>query len=149
MLKDEQKAISKFISDSGFVVLTEYPKDKVFQSNEFLKLPNGLYMNVIDSGKEKIDSFSVVLYRYKSFRSLFDTITYAGNWYDYSPSEFVYGPAPSSSNGQIEGLATPLSFVGNQAKVKLIIPSALNSYSIMNSVTPYYYDCIKYEKSIY
>jgi hypothetical protein len=107
-------------------------------------------MNVIDSGNgERIDSFSTVLFRYRTIRNLFDTVTYAGNWFGQAPSEFMYGLTPTSSNGYVEGLATPLNFVGNNAKVKLIIPSALNTYSIMQNVVPYYYYCVKYEKNIY
>jgi len=150
MLKDEQNTIAKFITDSGFKILNKYPESKVFAPNEFLRLPNGLYMNVIDSGNgEKIDSFKMVMYRFKSFHALSDTVDYTGNWDATYPYEFVYGLTPTSSNGYIEGFATPLHFIGNGGKVSLIIPSSLNSYSAMNSVTPYYYYCVKYEKSIY
>ncbi|MCL1942091.1 MAG: DUF4827 domain-containing protein [Candidatus Azobacteroides sp.] len=149
LLKDEQNAISKLIADSGFVVLNyrDYPKDRLFEPNEFVKLPNGLYLNVIDSGNgERIDSFSTVLLRYRSSRNLFDTLSVPGNWNSLSPMEFTYGLTASSTSGYVEGIATPLSYVGNYAKVKLIIPSSLNSYSIMQSVVPYYYYCVKYQK---
>lgn len=149
LLEDEQKAIGRLIADSNFTVLYSFPEK--FGSKDYVKLPNGLYMNVIDFGNkdEKIDSGKVVLYRYRSYRNLFDTITYTGNINNADPSSFIFGLTPTSSNGYIEGLATPLSFVGNGAKVNLIIPSALNSYSIMQNVTPYYFQNVSYQESMY
>ncbi len=152
LLQDEQDAISELIADSGFTVINynDYLRDRKLGPKDFVKLPNGLYMNVIDSGNgERFDTSAVVLWRYQSFRNLFDTTTYVGNWYSATPYEFQYGQTASSTNGYVEGFATPLSFVGNKAKVSLIIPSSLNTYTIMNNVVPYYYYCVKYEKNIY
>ncbi|MCD7973531.1 MAG: DUF4827 domain-containing protein [Candidatus Azobacteroides sp.] len=138
LLEDEQNAINKLITDSGFKILYSYPANKVFAENEFVKLPNGLYMNVIDSGNgTRVDSGKVVLYRIKYYRSLFDTTTYSG--YSVDPYSFIYGQGTTSSNSYSEGLATPLSFVGQNSKVRLIVPSSINTYTISQNVVPYYY----------
>ena len=148
LLKDEQNAISKFINDSNFTVLYSYPKDSIFLPNEFVKLPNGLYMNVIDRGNgSKIDSGQNVLMRVKYYRNLFDTTTYhSSNWSSGDPSQFVFGQA-SSSNNYVEGFATPLIFVRGNAKVRLIIPSSLNDYTTVQNVTPYYY-YVQYSENV-
>lgn len=49
-LKDERKAIERLIDREGFKVLKNYPSDGVFKENEFVKLENDVYLNVIDSG---------------------------------------------------------------------------------------------------
>ena len=49
-LKDERKAIDRLIDHEGFKILKNYPSDGVFKENEFVKLDNDVYLNVIDSG---------------------------------------------------------------------------------------------------
>ena len=49
-LKDERKAIDRLIDHEGFKILKHYPSDGVFKENEFVKLDNDVYLNVIDSG---------------------------------------------------------------------------------------------------
>ncbi|MCD8262958.1 MAG: DUF4827 domain-containing protein [Tannerellaceae bacterium] len=50
MLKDERKAIDRLKDEEGLDFIKEYPVNGVFKENEFVKLDNGIYMNVIDSG---------------------------------------------------------------------------------------------------
>ena len=49
-LKAERKAIDRLIDNEGIRVLKNYPSDGVFKENEFVKLDNDVYLNVIDSG---------------------------------------------------------------------------------------------------
>ena len=50
MLKAQEKAIDRLRADSGLVFLEEFPTDSIFKENEFVKLDNDVYLNVIDSG---------------------------------------------------------------------------------------------------
>ena len=50
MLKDEKKAIERFIDDKGLEILDDFPADSVFKENQFVLLDNGVYLNIIDKG---------------------------------------------------------------------------------------------------
>ena len=49
MLKAQEKAIDRLRADSGLVFLEEFPTDSIFKENEFVKLDNDVYLNVIDT----------------------------------------------------------------------------------------------------
>ena len=64
-VEEEQAIINNFINDHEVIVLKEYPGNGVFHKNEFVKLENGVYLHVIDSGNgnrpvsgTKIQSFA-------------------------------------------------------------------------------------------
>ena len=42
MLKDEKKAIERFIDDKGLEILDDFPADSVFKENQFVLLDNGV-----------------------------------------------------------------------------------------------------------
>ena len=48
MLKAQQKAIDRLEKDSGLVFLDDFPKDSIFKENEFVKLEDGVYLNIIE-----------------------------------------------------------------------------------------------------
>ena len=53
MLKDEKKAIERFIDDKGLEILDDFPADSVFKENQFVLLDNGVYLNIIDKGSDQ------------------------------------------------------------------------------------------------
>ena len=55
MLKDEKKAIERFIDDKGLEILDDFPADSVFKENQFVLLDNGVYLNIIDKNSVAAD----------------------------------------------------------------------------------------------
>ncbi len=143
-LKEEKKAIDRFINRNDLVILKEYPKDGVFKEKEFFKTSEGLYMHVVDSGNgTRVKALETVLIRYGGvsyFKS--DTTTYSYPTRD--PFEIIYGNSYSYGTYGCTGWVIPLSYVGEEAIVDLIIPSALGSSDDNSSFRPVYYKNLKY-----
>lgn len=53
MLKDEKEAIERLIDANDFEILDDFPKDSIFKENQFVKLENGVYLNIIDKGSSE------------------------------------------------------------------------------------------------
>lgn len=161
-LKEERKAIDRLIDREGIRVLKNYPADGVFQENEFVKLDNDVYINVIDSGngeravlgKTKVlcrfiandiiqtDSTALLVDNLSSLYNnvwgfptefVFGYNVYSGSNYDYKPDYFVG-----------EGLATGLYHVGDGAIVKLIVPFKRMGNTFQSSYTPIYFSKVRY-----
>ena len=161
-LKDERKAIDRLMDREGFKVLKNYPSDGVFKENEFVKLDNDVYLNVIDSGNgnRAVAGRTKVFCRFEANDILGDTtalfinnLTYGQSYYAH-PTEFIFGYnvysgekrsyAPDELVG--EGLATALYHVGEGAEVKLIVPfkrMASGGY-FQSNYTPVYFSKVKY-----
>ncbi|MDR0394400.1 MAG: DUF4827 domain-containing protein [Tannerella sp.] len=168
---DELKVIKRILDTKGIEVITEYPANGVFEENQFVQLNSGIYLHVVDSGTGRraqagASGTTEVLVRLKA------EYTYADSLYQYDtfqngydPFYFKYGSALSvvSANGTSYnqyymlfsiGLESILSYVGDSAVVKLIIPgySEINNYpagSTMQSsdrtkYVPIYYDKVRY-----
>ena len=67
MLKDEKKAIERLIDANDFEILDDFPKDSIFKENQFVKLENGVYLNIIDKGSSEraVQYKTKMLYRCK------------------------------------------------------------------------------------
>lgn len=158
MLNAQEKAIEALIRDSGIVVLKNYPENGVFKDKEFVLLPNDVYMHVIDSGNgtRAVLSQTTVLTRFKGLLLDTDTVIPFENFSSWKfPVEFKYGnySSPVDNNAfnafLSEGLGTPLQYVGDRARVKLIVPfqvgSTIGAYSQQSAGTPVYYDLVTYQ----
>lgn len=158
LLKDETKAIDKFIAKNRLVILDEFPQNGNFQSNEFYRDPaTGVYYNIIDVGDTvnigKIKEGEEVYVRFSGLKyfSKNDTIEYSNLDPIRSPfpETFVYrGPVTminkSLYSATTPGWAVPLGFVGHTGKVKMIIPFNMGSSSDQAGYTPTYYESIQY-----
>ena len=161
MLKAEEKAIQKLRVDSGLVFLDEWPKDSVFKENEFVKLENGVYLNIIDRGnsnravlgKTEIQTrFVARLFMEDSDLGMgvFDLLGphSAGT----HPIEFRYGYYTEGLYNYVynvfisPGLASGLPFVGDTSFVKLIVPfkqmGTLGDFQTYG--TPVYFEKVRY-----
>jgi len=143
MKKDQKKAIDKLISEKGLIITDTYPKNRPFNDKEFVKLDNGVYLHVIDSGNgnRAISGETTILMRC-SVERMFNNDTAKYNLFDnyYQPIEFIYGQATlvinayqdlyygPSYNTPLEcyylspGVESILQYVGENAEVKLIVP---------------------------
>ncbi|MBN2661924.1 MAG: DUF4827 domain-containing protein [Tannerellaceae bacterium] len=157
MLNAQEKAIETFIQEKGIKVLDEYPANGVFKENEFVLLDNDVYMNVIDSGNgtRAVLSKTTVLTRFRGNLMVTDTASFENFSSWKFPVEFKYGNYGTAVDNNAfnaflsEGLGTPLQYVGDRAKVKLIVPfqagSTQGTYSQQSSGTAVYFDLVTYQ----
>jgi hypothetical protein len=160
-IREEKKAVERYIDNQGIIVLNEYPKDKVFKEKEYFKTSDGLYIHVVDSGNGRrvVPLVDEVLVRFEYYVYIKQYVS--GNDSSsivkgYSvPIEFIYGQTGSYNSDPsglaCNGWAIPLSYVGEGAIVDLIIPSQLGG-ALHNStygtvvLEPVFYKNLKYTK---
>lgn len=160
-LKDERKAIERLLDNEGIEVLRDYPSNGVFGENQFVKLDNDVYLNVIDSGNGNRATLgkTKIFCRFEAqdflstdtLTMLVNNLTYGAGYMGY-PTEFVFGynvySGESRSYGPDEfvgeGLATALYHVGEGAEVKLIVPFKRMGNFFQSSYTPVYFSKVKY-----
>lgn len=161
-LKNERKNIARFINEHNIIVLSQYPASGVFKENEFFRDPlTGVYINVIDSGngnRASVSKRSVVNVR--SSEAIFlpsDTITGNMQITGSQPIEFFYGieATYSSSNSSSldyyllsQGIVAPLKYVGENARVSLIVPFAQGSTYQGAAFKALYYSQLQYTRII-
>ncbi len=154
MLKDEKKAIERFIDANDLEILKDFPEDSVFKENQFVELENGVYLNIIDKGSEQraVQYKTKMLYRCKMryFMNVDTTMieNYGPHSNGTSPFPFVYGDVSYGSDYNMsyvsEGMQEPLKYVGDRAKVKLIVPFKRGTYYDQSSGNPVYYEILEY-----
>jgi hypothetical protein len=155
-LNDERKAINRLINREDFKIIP-YPEDGVFGEKEFAHLSNGVYFNIVDSGNgnRAVPGSTIVLSRFKGEILLVNAdTTYLIDIFDghNHPLEFTYGGSynrETDSNGYGsmlygEGFATPLSYVGDSAIVKLIVPFRVGGSGQTSDYIPVYYSRVRY-----
>ena len=157
ILKDETRAIEKFILENKLIVLDEFPENLVFKSNEFYRDPaTGVYFNIIEPGDtaNKVKEGEEVYVRFIGLRYF----TSSNDTTEYSNEDPVRSPFPESLiyrgsvtvmnrslySGSTPGWAVPLSYIGHAGKVKMIVPFNMGSQSDQQSYSTTYYDYIKY-----
>lgn len=137
MMRDQQKAIKKYIDWNDIKVIKEedHSFPKTFKSNEYFLTNEGLYIQVIDTG-------TGVLYKGgEEVNIRFDTTMDVESYitgeveepstisYTYFPYTLIYGLYDyTSANADKPALACngwvyPLKYVGKGAIVNLIVPS--------------------------
>lgn len=162
-LKNERKSISRFINEHNIVVLNTYPASGVFKENEYFRDPlTGVYINVIDSGngnRASVAKRSEVNVRFT------DAITFglatpdtaSNNIAGYQPISFTYGITATYTNTSqttqeysylSQGVVTPLEYVGEKARVRLIVPFANGSTLQRVAYTPIYYTELQYTRIV-
>ena len=154
-IREERKAIERYLLTQNIEVLNEYPQNRVFdlEKNQYYKTSEGLYMQVVDSGNSRrVQTYDEVLIRFdylyyiKSYVSgSTDSIVVS---YMYFPIEFRYGISYSTDPTGLacSGFAIPLTYVGEGAVLNLIIPSELGNSTDNGSFAPVFYRNLKYTK---
>ena len=164
MLKDEEKAIDRLIDSLGIEVLKDFPDDSIFAENQFVKMDNGVYMNIIDRGEGRATLYSTrIMYRCNVyyFLNYFQlcinsnygpnsngTVPYPANGAQTVP--FIYGEGTTNNQADpkyiyvSEGIQTPLQYVGHRGRVKLIVPFDKGNYYDQGEGYPVYYEVLEY-----
>jgi hypothetical protein len=155
-LREEKKAIERYIDRNGIAVVTDYLSafetgTTGFTSNKYFRTNEGLYIHVIDSGNGKRAKplLNEVMVRFNYY---FEIKTYVGGDttkyslpYTQFPIEFKYGTGIYNSYA-CTGLAIPLSYMGENAIIDLIVPSSLGTQSDNTSYRPIFYKNLRYTK---
>lgn len=162
-LKSERKNINRFINENNIVVLNSYPASGVFKDNEFFRDPlTGVYINVIDSGngnRASVANRSEVNVRFWDAMSLptASSDTVGNNISGYQPISFTYGITATYSNTNTStldyyylstGITAPLQFVGENARVRLIVPFASGSTYQKAAFKAIYYTQLQYTRIV-
>ena len=165
----EMKIIRQVLQRKNIEVLDAYPSNGVFGENQFVRLSNGIYLNVVDSGNgnRAVPNQTTVLIRTSGeyYVKHVDSVYYFNNFLNTKlPFEFKYGNAYGVVNEHYGddyyllfsmGLESVLSYVGEGAVVKLLVPGSAEIGSYPASSTyqgsgesytfvPIYYDRVKY-----
>lgn len=171
LLKDEKRAIAKFIADSSINVISQrqfvdqgYTTD--LSRNEYVQTSSGVYMQIIDKGSsdpaDTVKNNDMVLVRMAEYLITTASVTlYASNLtIPYMVDEFRYSKTSSSITGIFTkgiihdsysttavpaGWLVPLAYVRDGGRVKLIVPSKMGHETAMSQVRPYFYDIRKYQ----
>ena len=159
-IREEKKAIERYILMQKIEILKEYPKDHVFQENQYYKTSEGLYMHVVDRGNtnRRVQTYNEVcvrfdyLYYVKSYVSAAtDSARLACHIevsYAYLPVRFRYGITYSIDPTGLacSGFAIPLTYVGEGGVVDLIVPSELGNANDNNNIAPVFFKNLQYTK---
>lgn len=165
MLRDEEKMIKGFIQEQQMNVQEGSEDQRTFDPAVWYKFPNGVYMQVLNKGTDlaKPDRTRVML-RMKGrfiapdYNKSFDNLS---KGYQQS-TEFIYINSRDRSGSihykliqeqfghsvdglMCEGIAYPLTLVGNGAKVRLLIPFLLGPNIAYNAGAPMYCEEVWYQ----
>lgn len=148
-LKEERKAIELLIHRNNFSVLETFPKNGVFNENDFYKDPEtGVYFNIIDYGdttKNLVPSEKIFA-RFSGMYFMKDTVEFS-NQTSAMPFEMAFaGPVNTNTKSYytVPGLAVPLTRVGHNGIVRLIVPFNMGSANDRQQFQPTYYDYVEY-----
>ena len=155
LLQEEKKAVDRFIDMFDLVILKNYPKDGVFKDNEYFKTADGLFLQVVDSGNgTRVQLLNDVAVRFdylqyvKAVAAGSDTSRFYSDPY-YEPYSFVYGiPQTYSSYDSpvCQAWVIPLTYVGEEAVVNMIVPSSLGSSYDNTNIRPVFYKHLRYTR---
>ncbi len=153
-LKDEERAIEKFLLQNELSVIDRIPSNGVFKDNEFYKDPEtSVYYNIVEYGDTtgNLQLNEQIYIRFKGLKYFMvdDSTTYNNMDPNLSPWPQIItylGPVNSSTSGYYDtpGWAVPLSYVGHNGVVKMIVPFNMGSANDRSQYQPTYYDYVEY-----
>ena len=150
-LKREEKAIDLFIKSNNLTILSDFPADSTFEVNEFYKDPaTGVYFHIIAYGdtNQKLQWKEEVYVRFSGLHyfNTDDTTRYSNSNSLYPEVIVFIGPVNSStkSNYATPGWVVPLSYVGHNGSVKMIVPFNMGSSYDQSQYEPTYYEMVQY-----
>lgn len=156
-LREESKAIERFILKNDISVIEKFPANGVFGSKEFYKDPGtGLYYNIVEygdtTGSLTLNEDIYIRFRGLKYFMVDDSTSYNNMDPSSSPWPQVIkylGPVNSATQSYYDtpGWAVPLSHVGHNGVVKMIVPFNMGSASDRSQYQPTYYDYLYYRFS--
>lgn len=153
-LKDESRAIDRFISQHNITVLERFPADSIFRDNQFYKdATTGVYYHIADYGENarKATLGEEIYIRFKglSYFMTNDSTTFSNldpNLSPFPQTVVFRGSVNPSTSGYYAtpGWAVPIPIIGHNAIVKMIVPFEMGSSYDRQQYQPTYYDHMEY-----
>lgn len=169
MLSDEKDAISAYISKHNIKVISKdqfESQKETTGANEYVAFPeDGTYMHIEEKGGKLAQNNDVILTRFLEVNVVANDTTLTNYYDNTSVDQFRYTRTDDSKGNILAtygqffqeqnqkaymlsyyGSAVPsgwlkaLRFVGDKAKVKIIVPSKLGHSTAQQNVTPYFYE---------
>lgn len=138
LVKDERKAIKKYIANNGIEVLNTFPADSVFGPNQYYLDEKGLYIHIEDFGERRlVREGEDVLIWFTKYGPLPDEDQNSTNMSDVKPDEFTYQGNYTAAR---YAWTRPLKYVGNGGKVKIIAPHTTGNTNDQTNVEAFAYD---------
>ena len=144
-LAAEKASISAFMKSRGYTVTPTIPDEVPWPDSVFYKTESGLYIHVIDTGTNVIDTIPYnrpITVRYLEINMDGDT-TYTNMYSSNNPMEINYDNVCSATTyGDCLAWHEVLDYVGNNGHAFIIASADLGmSYYIRNSdLTAYFYE---------
>ena len=156
MVEEERDIIARFLSDSGFYYVENFPADSFANDKEFMLTTDGIYMRVEDFGDGRaFESGDEVTVRFTEV-NLSNQLTISNDVQGGQPDVFryeLYGSTQSgifigdsymatiySSTAVPSGWLMPLEYVRDGSHVRLIVPHDLGQTDASYYVYPCYYE---------
>ena len=153
-LKDEERAIDQFIVKNNLNILTKFPASGNFGEKDFYKDPETeVYYNIVEYGDTTKSIFlgENVYVRFMGLKYFMvdDSTTYnnLNSNNNPFPQEIKFiGPVNSNTRSyySVPGWAVPLTRVGHNGVVRMIIPFNMGSSTDRSQYQATYYDRIEY-----
>ena len=165
MKQDERKAIESFISRMGFTIKDGAEGQTEFDPNVMYHFDNDLYMQVLDKGKEapelnktKINVRMEGFYfnRERDSIVVFNSLTSGGFQesvfryiHTYNDGDINFELIPCTTGANLDayvcqGIAFPMTMLGNGARVRLIVPFRLGPDNLYSQGMTGYYKEVEY-----
>lgn len=162
MLSEETDAIKAFIKTNNIKVINtdEFLKDTTTADNEYVLFPeSGVYLHIDKKGGKIPGNNAVLLTRFLEINVASGDSTLTNYYDNVSVDQFRYTKTSYTTYGQFfqeqsqtaymlsaygsavpAGWLLPLQYVGDGAKIKVIVPSKQGHSTAQNYVTPYFYE---------
>lgn len=138
LVKEERKAIKKYIANNDIEVLETFPADSVFGPKQYYLDEQGLYIHIEDwGGKRKVREGEDVLVWFSKYGPLPDEEESSSNTSNVKPDEFTYQENYTAAR---YAWTRPLHYVGTGGKVKVIAPHMTGNNNDQTNVEAYAYD---------
>lgn len=153
-LKAEAQAIDRFILKNELSIIEKFPSDGIFDDNEFYKDPEtGVYYNIISYGDTTKALFigEKIYVRFSGLKYFLtdDSTTYSNmnqNVHPFPQEIEFLGPVTSATRSFYSnpGWVVPLTRIGHNGAVKLIVPFSMGSSNERSQFQPTYYNRVQY-----
>lgn len=153
-LKDESRAIERFIAQNDLSVLERFPSNGLFGTNEFYKdAATGVYYQIVNYGDttQRITMGEEIYIRFKGLKYFMSDDSTQFNNFDPNVSPFPQslifrGVVNRTTSGYYEtpGWIVPVPSIGHNGVVKMIVPFEMGSSYDRSQYQPTYYDHVEY-----
>ncbi len=139
LIEQEQELIDDYLAREGYEVLSSFPADSVFESNQIYRFPNeGIYIQIVDKGVGdtlRLGDHFIMRYR----QSTLDEYPMVEDYWTTSDRPYPYIMTFGDLTNSCEGWQTAFEVMKrSDSHAKVIVPSKLGRD--IQEVVPYFYE---------